>query len=41
MLKGLLIVAYLVAVCGVFYFLLTYEEPGHGRKVQDPDDGVD
>lgn len=42
MLKGLLILAYLVAVGGMFYLLLTYEEPSHGRsKVQDPDDGVD
>jgi hypothetical protein len=27
------VAAYLVAVGGMFYFLLTYEEPSHGRDL--------
>lgn len=39
MLKGLLILAYLVAVGGMVLFLLTYEEPRHGQE-DDEGDGA-
>ena len=35
MLKVLCVVAFLVAVGGMLYKLLTYEEPGHGREEDD------
>lgn len=37
MLKALCVIAFLVAVGGMLYKLLTYEEPGHGHE-EDPRD---
>lgn len=35
MLKVLCVIAFLVAVGGMLYKLLTYEEPGHGHEEDD------